>query len=247
MIRAIIVDDEKHCRETLSIQLRKHCPNIELLAACSTAEEGISAIEQLKPDVVFLDVEMPVMNGFEMLQQLRDIHFEIIFTTGYDQYAIKAIQFSALDYLLKPIIKDDLVKAVEKIRPSHQHSLNDQLQLLLGKLNNKPGVLQKIALPTTEGFEMVALENILHCESESNYTHIRMKNGKKILVSRTLKEIEELLQDHSFLRIHHSHVVNLNEIIRYVRGEGGYVIMSDGSNINVSRTRKEALLKVFGS
>jgi two-component system LytT family response regulator len=246
MIKAILIDDEKHCRETLSIQLERYCPQLQLLAQCASSAEGLQAIAKYKPEVVFLDVEMPGMNGFEMLQQLSPLAFEVIFTTGYDAYAIKAIRFSALDYLLKPIDKEELRKAVAKLHQKTDHKLTEQLDILLEKLGNKQASLQKIALPTGDGFELVPLENILHCASDSNYTHIVFKNGKKLLVSRTLKEIEELLEGHPFLRVHHSHLVNLNEITRYIRGEGGYVVMSDNTSIAVSRSRKDALLKVFG-
>ena len=246
MIKAILVDDEKHCRETLSIQLEKYCSEVQLLAQCNSAVQGLEAIAQYQPDVVFLDVEMPKMNGFEMLQQFSQIPFDVIFTTGYDAYAIKAIRFSAIDYLLKPIDKDELRKAVGKVSQKTSHNLNQQLDILLARLGTKQVSLQKIALPTLDGFELVPLENILHCEADSNYTHVVLKHAKKVLVSRTLKEIEELLDGHAFLRIHHSYIVNLNEIVRYIRGEGGYVIMSDNTSITVSRSRKDALLKVFG-
>lgn len=245
MIKAILIDDEEHCRESLSIQLARYCPEVSLLAACASAAEGLKAIEQLHPDVVFLDVEMPRMNGFELLQEFTNIPFGVIFTTGYDAYAIKAIRFSALDYLLKPIDKDELIMAIAKIHAKPVPTINQQFDILLEKLGDKPVKLQKIALPSLEGFELVQLEAILRCESDSNYTYVYLKTGRKLLVSRTLKEIEELLEGHSFLRVHHSHVVNLNEIERYVRGEGGYLIMSDQSSVTVSRSRKEALLTVF--
>lgn len=245
MIKAILIDDEEHCRESLSIQLARYCPEVSLLAACASAAEGLKAIEQFHPDVVFLDVEMPRMNGFELLQEFTNIPFGVIFTTGYDAYAIKAIRFSALDYLLKPIDKDELIKAVAKIHAKPVPTINQQFDILLEKLGDKPVKLQKIALPSLEGFELVQLESILRCESDSNYTYVYLKTGRKLLVSRTLKEIEEVLEGHSFLRVHHSHVVNLNEIERYVRGEGGYLIMSDQSSVTVSRSRKEALLTVF--
>ena len=245
MIKAILIDDEEHCRESLSIQLARYCPEVSLLAACASAAEGLKAIEQFHPDVVFLDVEMPRMNGFELLQEFTNIPFGVIFTTGYDAYAIKAIRFSALDYLLKPIDKDELIKAISKIHAKPVPTINQQFDILLEKLSDKPVKLQRIALPSLEGFELVQLESILRCESDSNYTYVYLKTGRKLLVSRTLKEIEELLEGHSFLRVHHSHVVNLNEIERYVRGEGGYLIMSDQSSVTVSRSRKEALLTVF--
>jgi two-component system LytT family response regulator len=246
MIKAVLIDDEQHCRETLSIQLERYCPEVLLLAACCSAAEGVKAIAQHQPDVLFLDVEMPHMNGFEMLQKLDKITFDVIFTTGYDSYAIKAIRFSALDYLLKPIDKDELRKAVAKVSAKKGHTMTQQLDILLEKLENKQPLLQKIALPTQDGFELIAVHNIIRCESDSNYTNIYLKNGRRILVSRILKEIEELLDGHSFLRVHHSHVINLEEVARYIRGEGGYVIMSDNSTVNVSRSRKEALLKRFG-
>jgi two-component system LytT family response regulator len=246
MIKAILIDDEEHCRETLAIQLEKYCPEVKLLAECSSATQGLQAINDYQPEVVFLDVEMPLINGFEMLGKLPEIAFEVIFTTGYDAYAIKAIRFSALDYLLKPIDKDELIKAVGKISRVRHNPLSQQLDILMQKLDHKPVVLQRIALPTLEGYELVPLVNIIQCESDSNYTYVYLKNGKKIIVSRSLKEIEELLEGHSFLRIHYSHLVNLNEIIRYVRGEGGYVVMSDNTTVNVSRSRKEILLKAIG-
>lgn len=245
MISAILIDDEEHCRESLSIQLARYCPAVTLVASCPSAAEGLKAIKQFQPQLVFLDVEMPRMNGFELLQEFTEIPFDVIFTTGYDAYAIKAIRFSALDYLLKPIDKDELIRAIDKVNARPAPTINQQFDILLEKLGDKPVKLQKIALPSLEGFELVQVESILRCESDSNYTYVYLKTGRKLLVSRTLKEIEELLEGHSFLRVHHSHIVNLNEIERYVRGEGGYVIMSDNSSVTVSRSRKETLLKVF--
>ncbi|RRB04125.1 LytR/AlgR family response regulator transcription factor [Larkinella rosea] len=244
MIKAVIIDDEAHCRETLSMQLAKYCPEIQVVAQFRSATEGLRFLVEQAPDVLFLDVEMPVMNGFELLEQLTAIPFDVIFTTGYDSYAIKAIRFSALDYLLKPIDKDDLRKAVAKIKRPSEQQMAQQIELLLQKLDTKK-VLQKIALPTNQGFEMVPIEAIIRCEADNNYTHVLLKAGKPLLVSRTLKEIEELLDGSSFLRVHQSHLINLNEILRYIRGEGGYVVMSDNSSVPVSRSRKEVLLNVF--
>jgi two-component system LytT family response regulator len=178
MIKAILIDDEEHCRESLSIQLARYCPEVSLLAACASAAEGLKAIEQHHPDVVFLDVEMPRMNGFELLQQFTGIPFGVIFTTGYDAYAIKAIRFSALDYLLKPIDKDELVKAIAKVNIKPTPTINQQFDILLEKLGDKPVKLQKIALPSLEGFELVQLESILRCESDSNYTYVYLKTGR---------------------------------------------------------------------
>ncbi|UFH53376.1 LytTR family DNA-binding domain-containing protein [Spirosoma sp. KNUC1025] len=244
MIKAIIIDDEAHCRDTLSMQLAKYCSNVQVLAQCRSAAEGLKAIAEHTPAVLFLDVEMPVMNGFEMLEQLPSVPFDIIFTTGYDSYAIKAIRFSALDYLLKPIDKDDLIQAVAKVNRQPELQMNQQIQLLLQKLDHK-APLQKIALPSLQGFELVLIDTIIRCEADDNYTRVYLKDRSPLLVSRTLKEIEELLEDNSFLRVHQSHLINLNEIVRYVRGEGGYVVMSDNSTVHVSRSRKDELLKVF--
>jgi two-component system LytT family response regulator len=174
---------------------------------------------------------------------LKTIDFELIFTTSYDQYAIRAIRFSALDYLLKPIDREELQKAVQKVVQRQHPPLPQQLEILLEKLQQPPVRIQKIAMPTMEGLQMIAVESIIHCESDSNYTILFLKNKQKITASRTLKEIEEMLEDHSFIRVHHSYLVNLNEVEKYVKGEGGYLLMSNGTSIDVSRSRKEMLLR----
>ena len=171
------------------------------------------------------------------------IDFELIFTTSYDQYAIKAIRFSALDYLLKPIDWEELKKAVQKAVNSMKHPLPEQIEALLQKLNHPTIAVNKIAIPTMEGLQMVLVENIISCASDRNYTTLFLKNKQKIIASRSLKEIEEMLEDYSFTRVHHSHLVNLNEVEKYMKGEGGYLLMSDGKTVDVSRSRKEILLK----
>jgi two-component system LytT family response regulator len=245
-IKTIIIDDELHCINTLSRQLEKYCPQVKLLTKCESALAGMQAIAALQPDLVFLDIEMPRMNGFEMLQQMQKINFEVIFTTAYDQFAIKAIRFSALDYLLKPIDREELQGAVEKVSLRKDRFLsNQQLEMLLSNLHHQKNGLQKIALPTMEGYELVIAAHIIRCESDGNYTQVFFKNGQKLLVSKTLKDIEELLAGHHFFRVHHSHLINLNEINRYIKGDGGYVVMSDNVNVNVARSKKDALLKFF--
>jgi len=242
MIRAIIVDDEPYCCDTLETMLEKYCPDVQLVAVCHSGEEAITAISQQKPDLVFLDIEMPRMNGFDMLQKIGAVNFEIIFTTSFDQYALRAIRFSALDYLLKPIDKDDLVNAVQKVIQRSQKPIAQQLQLLMQKLQQPSNPINKIALPTMEGLQMVAVESILYCESDSNYTTFHLKNKQKIIVSRTLKEMEELLEEYSFARVHSSYLVNLQEVNKYIKGEGGYLVLNDGSTVNVSASRKKLLL-----
>lgn len=242
MIKALVIDDEPYSCEALVMLLAKCCPDVQVLEVCHSGASALKAIQQHDPQLIFLDIEMPQMNGFELLEKVGNIDFEIIFTTSYDQYAIKAIRMSALDYLLKPIDRIDLQRAVQKvqqrIRPQTQ-----QIELLLQKLSN-PGVpMNKIALPTMEGLQLVQLDTIISCTSDSNYTIFKLKGNEKIIVSKTLKEVEELLSEYSYLRVHHSSVVNLNEIRKYIKGEGGHLVMSDGSTIDVSRSRKEMLLK----
>ena len=246
MIKAILVDDEMHGLRTLSIHLADYCPQVEVLAKCSSAKAALEEIKEKKPDLVFLDIEMPVMNGFELLEQFDPIPFAVIFTTSYDQYAIKAIRFSALDYLLKPVDPKELIAAVNKVDRQKNPPTSEQLSILMDQLQNKEARFNKIAIPTTEGFELIPAENVVRCEADDNYTHFFLKDKTKIIASRTLKEMEEQLKEFpSFLRVHHSYIVNLNEVVKYVRGDGGYVVMSDGSTVNVSRSRKDALLKFF--
>jgi len=242
MIRTIIIDDEPYCCDALQILLQRYCPQVEIIAICHSAEAGIKTIIEEKPQLVFLDIEMPRMNGFEMLEKLPHIPFELIFTTSYNQYAIRAIRFSAMDYLLKPVDREELQTAVLRVVQKLVHPLNQQLEILLQKINHPATQVQRIALPTMEGLQLVLVGNIISCASSSNYTVFFLKGGQKLTVSRTLKEVEEMLEDHAFLRVHHSFLVNLNEISRYVKGEGGYLVMSDDSKVDVSRSKKESLL-----
>lgn len=244
-VRALLVDDEKHCLETLAWQLQKYCPQVEVVAACSSAAEAISILQEEQVDLLFLDIEMPHMNGFEMLDALQPINFEVIFTTAYDMFAVKAFKFSAVDYLLKPIDRDELVQALNKFQTRGAQLRPEQLNILFQSLFQKNSSVQRVALPTMEGLEFVEAEDIIHCQSESNYTHIFTVNDTKFLISKTLKETEELLQDFNFLRVHHSHLINLNHVRKYVKGDGGYVIMSNKDTVNVSRSRKELLLRAF--
>ena len=244
MIKAILIDDEVHCLDTLNILINDYCPGVGVMEQCMSAKKALEAIEKNRPELVFLDIEMPVMNGFDLLEQFKQIPFSVIFTTGYDQYAIKAIRFSALDYLLKPIDPKELVAAVHKVKVQKHMPTAEQFHMLMDRIKHTESGYTKIAVPTCEGFELIPCGEVVRCEADDNYTHIFLKNKKKIIACRTLKEMEEQLESFSaFLRVHHSYLVNLNEVTKYVRGEGGYVIMSDGSSVNVSRSRKESLLK----
>lgn len=244
MIHAIIIDDEKHCIETLSIMLTDHCPGIQIIETCRSGKVAIDAIRKLRPDLVFLDVEMPLMNGFEMLEQFPAIDFAVIFTTSYDKYAVKAIKYSALDYLLKPVDRTELEAAVKKVQQRKQLPFPEQFEILLGKISESHQTLKKLAIPTADGYQLIGVDFLLRCEANDNYTHIFLKDRRKLIASRTLKEIEEQLEDFAnFIRVHNSHVVNINEVEKYVRGDGGYLLLSDGSTVTVSRTRKESLLR----
>lgn len=242
-VKAIIVDDEPYSCETLATLLERYCPEVEVTDVCTSGEAALKSIKRNSPDLLFLDIEMPHMNGFEMLKKLDNINFQLIFTTSYDQYAIKAIRFSALDYLLKPVDREEFQAAVQKAIHKLGQNLPQQLNILLQKLNGAQSANQKIALPAMEGLQMVPVDSIITCASDSNYTNILLKNKKKITVSKTLKEIEEMLDGYLFIRVHHSYLINLNEVEKYVKGEGGYLIMTDGSTVDVSRSRKEALIQ----
>jgi two-component system, LytTR family, response regulator len=246
MINAILIDDEAHCLDSLSILLGKLCPDVQILQRCLSAKQGLEAVKKYKTDLVFLDVEMPSMNGFQFLEQFNEIPFSVIFTTAYDKYAIKAIRFSALDYLLKPIDSKELVAAVQKVEAHSHQPTSEQFRMLLDKIQNKENPLTKIAVPIAEGFELVKADDIITCEADNNYTYLHLKNKRKITACRTLKEVEEQLESFpSFVRVHNSYIVNLNEVTKYIRGDGGYLTMSDGRMVDVSRSRKTALLKFF--
>jgi two-component system LytT family response regulator len=246
MIKAVLIDDERHCIDTLSIIIGKHCPEIKIIATFQSAADAIAAVHDIKPDVLFLDVEMPSMNGFEMLERIGPVSFAIIFTTGYDQYAIKAIRFSALDYLLKPVDPNELEAAVRKVVLQKSRPNPEQIHMLMTRYAMRDKSFNKIAIPTSDGYELLPVDQVLFCEADNNYSHIHLKNKHKVTACRTLKEMEEQLSEFpSFMRVHHSYIVNLTEVVKYLKGEGGYLVMSDGTTVNVSRSRKDALLKLF--
>lgn len=245
-MKAIIIDDEQDCCDVLATLLARFCPEVTVTDAYISAEDGLNALKNNSVDLVFLDIRMPHMNGFELLEKLHPFQFAVIFTTSYDQYAIKAIRYSALDYLLKPVDKEELRAAVRKAHERLTPLVAQQLEILVQKINRPAQIVNRIALPTMEGLHIIPADTIISCTSNSNYTILSLKDGKKLTVSRTLKEIEEMLEEHPFLRVHHSYLVNLNEVRKYIRGEGGLLIMSDGSSIDVSRSKKDHLLKELG-
>lgn len=243
MIKAIIIDDERHSCDALKMLLDRCCSQIQVVSICYSGLDAIEKIKALKPGLIFLDIEMPGLSGIQMLEKIQDINFEIIFTTSYNQYAITAFKFSALDYLLKPVDREELEKAVQKVVKKIDQNISQQLEILVQKMNHPSVQVQKIALPTMGGLEFVPVDSIISCSSSNNYTEFFLIGKKKLLVSRTLKEVEDMLNDYAFLRVHNSYIVNMNAITRYVKGEGGYLMMSDGSTIDVSRSRKELLMQ----
>jgi len=247
MLKAIIIDDERSSRNALRQKLINHCPEINVIAECENGEDGIRDIEKNNPDIIFLDVEMPRMNGFTMLQQLHQHNFEIIFITAYDHYAIKAIKFSALDYLVKPVEVSDLKMAIEKAAEKRKKSTgNTSLETLLHNLMNKEKEQHRIAIPSMDGLQFIATGNIIYLEANSNYSNFYLINDKKITVSKTLKDFEELLPGSIFIRIHHSYIININCIEKYIRGEGGQVLMKNGVTLDVARRKKDEFLKIIG-
>jgi two-component system, LytTR family, response regulator len=248
MLTAIIIDDEENSRETLRLKIQKHCPEVNVLQTCSSGEEGIEAIKKLSPELVFLDIEMPRMSGFDMLEDIEEINFDVIFVTAYNQFAIRAIKFSALDYLLKPINKEDLVKAVERARQKRNTSTSaEQIKTLNENFKSPKKELEKVALPTMEGLIFVELKNIVRLESEVNYTRFYLTNKETILVSKTLGDFEELFAENNFFRPHKSHIINLKFVKKYVKGEGGQIILEDNTAIDVSRRKKEEFLQKIKS
>ena len=244
MIKAIVVDDEPYACQALVTLLERHCPDISVEAVCHNGKQAITAVRDNAPQLVFLDIEMPHMNGFELLEALAPVRFHVVFTTSYDQYAIKAIRFSALDYLLKPIDPDDLVQSVARLQQkiSNEETVR-RIETLFQNLHGTEGLPKKLSVPTPNGFLFVEVGDIVRCQSHINYTSIFLKDGRKLTVAKTLKEFEELLCGHHFFRVHNSHLVNLACIKSYNRGKGGFVSMSDHTDIEVSMRRKEELLR----
>ncbi len=245
MITAIIIDDEQKGRSALRQKLKQYCPGVHVLGEGSSGTEGIQLIASLKPKIVFLDIEMPGMNGFEMLNHIGAHSCQIIFTTAYDQYAIKAIKYAAFDYLLKPIDIEELKSAVENAEKqlSH-HTTEERLETLVQNLAGN-AQMQKIAIPTMEGLLFINLTDIVYLKAESNYTIIHCNHQPKIIASRTLGSFEELLPSSTFYRPHHSYLINLNYIKRYIKGDGGQIEMENGEYVDVARRKKEEFIKLM--
>lgn len=240
-LNAVIIDDELNSTDVLKILISKHCPCVTVVGHAEDAVTGESIITSCAPDIVFLDIEMPARSGFDMLDKVACKDFEVIFVTAYDHYALKAIKHCALDYLLKPVDIDELVGAVQKVakRRRHRHTA-EPTGMLTRHLSHG-----RIAIPVTDGLEFVEIQQVIRCEASGNYTKMYLSGHRSYLIARSLKEYETLLAQHNFVRIHNAHLVNLNHVQKYTRGEGGYAVMTDGAMVDISKRKKQEFLSHF--
>lgn len=245
MIKVVLIDDEKNALEMLEWQLQTYCPQVEIVALANTADKGIEAIQRHMPPLIFLDIEMPKKNGFEVLQAFASPSFDVIFTTAYDQFALKAFRFAALDYLLKPIDAGDLVNALKRYERKVQGSFKQQLDILMQQYQHPGTPPEKISFATQQAVHFVKPETIRYGESDGNYTTLFFLDNTKLMVSKTLKEVEEVLVPYQFLRIHNSFLINLKHVSRYIKGDGGSIEMVGGAQLPISRQRKDAVMQIL--
>ncbi len=250
MIKALIIDDVEKARVALKSDIKTYCQEVDVIGEADGVESGLKLIKATMPDVVFLDIKMSDGSGFDLIDKIKregPVTFQIIFTTAYNEFAIQAFKFSAIDYLLKPVDPDDLVQAVKKIRKSEpKDHLSENLNLLLENIKGMQAVGKRIALNSIDKVQLVNVADIIQCESQKNYTLFYLSNRKQILVTKTLKEFEEMLEGDGFLRVHHSHLINLKHLKEYVKTDGGYAVMSDNSQVPVSVRKREQLLRILG-
>lgn len=244
MLKAVIIDDSIEARKALVSEIEDCCPEIELIGQAEGVVSGAKLIRSMNPDLVFLDIQMNDGTGFDLLELIGSINFKVIFTTASDEYAVKAFKYSAVDYLLKPIDPDELVSAVKKAERGNQ---KENLNLLMenAKHSNKP--VRKLALNTLDKLHIVNISDIVRCESDVNYTQFFFSNGNKLLVTKTLKDFEDLLSEHQFIRVHQSHLVNVNFIKEFVKGDGGYLVMTDKTSVPVSTRKRIAVVEMLNS
>lgn len=242
-MRAIIIDDEVNGMELLTSLLKDNCEQVKLVGQESDAQKALALVERERPDLVFLDIEMPEMSGFEFLEKLKHLSFHVIFTTAYDQYALKAFKYNTIDYLLKPIIVSELVAAVKKFE-TQNGSQHISIADLLKSIKNIPNK-EKLAISSQSEIVYVEIADIIRLESDSNYTHFILRGGKKITASKTMKEYEGILDPGTFFRTHKTFIVNLNYVDKFVKADGGYIVMKDGGEVPVSRERRQELVNIL--
>ncbi len=246
MLNTVMVEDNSDASEKLQFLLEKYCAGkARLLARAASGQEGIAAIEVHRPELVFLDIELGDMTAFEMLERIENVDFQVIFTTAHDHYAIKAIRYSAVDYLQKPIGREELLAAIGRAEHSPRRILKEQVSQLAQHTRPKASLPEKIALTTAEGLVFKKINDIVRCESDRMYTVVVMADGEKMMVSKPMGQLEEILEGGDFFRVHNSHLINMNHIRRFVRADGGYVVMDDGATVSVARNRKEDFLELF--
>jgi two-component system, LytTR family, response regulator len=246
MINTILIDDEGTGLQALQMAIEKYCPDIVIKGMYNTPQLGLDGIKQVNPDLVFLDVQMPQMSGFDLLKQAAPVSFDVIFVTAHDQYAIKAIKFSAMDYLLKPVDIDDLINAVQKVKEKLNRNSNFyQFQSVLNNIQLKSGSVEKLAVPSSEGLDFFNTQDIIFCKADGSYTVIMLKNNEHVLVCKNLIDFENLLVVSGFCRVHHSYLINLRHVQKYIKGEGGYVILTDNHYVDISRRKKEEFLALL--
>ena len=240
LLKAVLIDDENHCVQTLRYELQMHCPQVQVIATATSAQEGIEIIRNNPPDLLFLDIEMPGMSGFDLLHELGEVDFAVIFVTAYDQYAVQAFRYAAADYLLKPVIGEQLIQAISRINTRTTTASDHRLQLEALLYNLREGMRSpRLALPSGRGIDFVDAADIMYCNAESNYTHIILSGNRKYTLSKTLKDVETMLESLNFFRVHQSYLINFAFMQRYLRDDGGYVVMSDGKEIPIAKRRKE--------
>jgi two-component system LytT family response regulator len=246
LMRAILIDDERANLENLEVLLAKHCPKVKIVGRSQSVDDAVNLVNLHQPDLLFLDIQMGKQSGFDLLTQISEKSFEVIFVTAYDQYGIQAVKFAALDYLLKPVNSDELSNAVAKAEQRIKHKMdNEQLGFLLQQLKKTETLVPKIALPQQNEIRYIAINDILRCEADNTYTFFFLVNGDKILVSKPLKEYSDLLKPYGFLRVHQSHLINPNCVKSWLKEDGGMLLMKNGDKIPVSKPNRESVKQVL--
>lgn len=246
-LKAIIVEDEKHSQETLRNMLTEFCEGVEIAGMAGTVDEAVALIRKESPDLVFLDIELKSGTGFDVLERVGDMHFKVVFTTAYEHYALRAIKVSSVDYLLKPIDLDELIAAVDKVRSARLEENNrDQWQLLLQSLKGED-YSKRICLSTADGMEFIQTADIVLCEASGSYTRFILREGASLLVSKHLKEYENMLNPREFMRVHNSYLINLKEVRKFVRSEGGYILMNNDQQVPISPKKREEFIGKMGT